>query len=459
MTTVTQNIQQKLSDSKAARWTAMAIVSFTMMCGYFITDVMAPLENMLTTPVKDGGLGWTSAQYGFFTGAYGYINVFLLMLFFGGIILDKMGVRFTGVMSSAFMLVGAAIKWYAISHNFGDSMVFGMPAQVMLAAFGFAVFGMGAEITGITVSKVIVKWFTGHEMALAMGLQVAMARIGTAAALACSVPIANAMGNIAAPILFGTICLCVGLIAYLVYCVMDRKLDKSVQQTTESSKEEGFQMSDLKLIFTNKGFWLITILCLMFYAGVFPFLKFATKLMIFKYNVEPQLAGMIPAMLPFGTILLTPLFGSIYDRIGKGATLMIIGSLMLTVVHVLFALPILNVWWFAIIVMVLLGIAFSLVPSAMWPSVPKIIPMKQLGSAYAIIFYIQNIGLSMVPVLIGWVIEKYSTIQTPDGVTYDYTLPMVIFAIFGLIAIMIALILKKEDRIKNYGLEQSNIKK
>lgn len=459
MTTVTQNMQQKLSDSKAARWTAMAIVSFTMMCGYFITDVMAPLENMLTTSIEDGGLGWSSAQYGFFTGAYGYINVFLLMLFFGGIILDKMGVRFTGVMSSAFMLVGAAIKWYAISHNFGDAMVFGLPAQVALAAFGFAVFGMGAEITGITVSKVIVKWFTGHELALAMGLQVAMARIGTAVALACSVPIANAMGNIAAPILFGTICLCVGLVAYLVYCVMDRKLDKSVQTETNDAAEEGFQMSDLKQIFTNKGFWLITILCLMFYAGVFPFLKFATKLMIFKYNVEPQLAGMIPAMLPFGTILLTPLFGSIYDRIGKGATLMIIGSLMLTVVHVLFALPILNVWWFAIIVMVLLGIAFSLVPSAMWPSVPKIIPMKQLGSAYAIIFYIQNIGLSMVPVLIGWVIEKYSTIQTPDGVTYDYTLPMVIFAVFGLIAILIALMLKKEDSIKNYGLEQSNIKK
>lgn len=459
MTTVTQNIQQKLSDSKAARWTAMAIVSFTMMCGYFITDVMAPLEAMLTTSVEEGGLGWTSAEYGFFSGAYGYINVFLLMLFFGGIILDKMGVRFTGVMSCIFMFVGAAIKWYAISHTFGDATVFGFPTQVALAALGFAIFGMGAEITGITVSKVIVKWFTGHELALAMGLQVAMARIGTAAALACSLPIANAMGDISAPILFGVICLCIGLIAYLVYCVMDRKLDKSAQTAENTEAEEGFQMSDLKRIFTNKGFWLITILCLMFYAGVFPFLKFATKLMIFKYNVEPQLAGMIPAMLPFGTILLTPLFGSIYDRIGKGATLMIIGSALLTLVHVLFALPILNEWWFAIIVMILLGIAFSLVPSAMWPSVPKIIPMKQLGSAYAIIFYIQNIGLSMVPVLIGWVIEKYATIQTAEGVTYDYTLPMIIFAVFGFIAILIAMMLKKEDGIKNYGLEKSNIQK
>lgn len=240
---------------------------------------------------------------------------------------------------------------------------------------------------------------------------------------------------------------------------MDRKLDKSIEASDQSEAEEGFQMSDLKLIFTNKGFWLITLLCTMFYAGVFPFLKFATKLMIYKYQVEPELVGMIPALLPFGTILLTPLFGYVYDRVGKGATLMIIGSVMLTVVHILFALPMLNVWWFAIIVMILLGISFSLVPSAMWPSVPKIIPMRQLGSAYAIIFYIQNIGLSMVPLLIGWVIDTYSTVHTAEGVSYDYTIPMVIFAVFGIIAILLSLMIKKEDRVKHYGLEESNIQK
>jgi MFS family permease len=181
--------------------------------------------------------------------------------------------------------------------------------------------------------------------------------------------------------------------------------------------------------------------------------------MIYKYEVAPDVAGLIPAMLPFGTILLTPVFGSMYDRIGKGATLMIIGSMLLTIVHVLFALPILSYGWFAIIIMILLGIAFSLVPSALWPSVPKIIPMKQLGSAYAIIFYIQNIGLSMVPVLIGWVIEKYSTVESANGITYDYTIPMTIFAVFGVIAIVIAAILKKEDAVKHYGLEESNMKK
>lgn len=456
--TVTQKIQKKLSDSPAARWTALAIVSFTMMCTYFITDVMASLEVILTTPVAEGGLGWTSSDYGFFSGAYGYINVFLLMLFFGGIILDKCGIRFTGTMSCSFMVIGVLLKWYALSHDFGEGTFMGYHLQAVYAALGFAIFGMGAEITGITVSKVIIKWFTGHEVALAMGLQVATARIGTAVALACSLPMARAAGSVSFPVLVGGACICIGLIAYLVYCVMDKKLDQSAESVAEE-KEEGFQLKDLKLIFTSKGFWLITTLCLMFYAGVFPFLKFATKLMIAKYHVEPEIAGLIPAMLPFGTILLTPVFGSLYDRIGKGATLMVIGSVMLTVVHVLFALPLLNVWWFAVIIMVILGIAFSLVPSAMWPSVPKIIPMKQLGSAYAIIFYIQNIGLSMVPLLIGWVIDRYSTIRMPDGtVSYDYTLPMCIFALFGFVAILIAWGLKREDSVKGYGLEQRNMK-
>lgn len=452
-------IYKKLNDSAAARWGALLIVSFTMMCGYFITDVMAPLEDLLTKTPAEGGLGWTSDEYGFFSGAYGYINVFLLMLFFGGIILDKCGVRFTGTMSSSLMLVGALIKWYALDNSFGDAQVFGYPVQVALAALGFAIFGMGAEITGITVTKVIAKWFTGHELALAMGLQVAMARIGTAAALACSLPFANAMGNVSAPVLLGAALLCIGVVSFLVYCVMDRKLDASLAAGAEEQCEEGFSFGDLKLIFTNKGFWLIAILCVLFYSGVFPFLKFATKLMIYKYNVDPELAGLIPAMLPFGTILLTPVFGSMYDRMGKGATLMIIGSLMLTLVHVLFALPILNVWWFAIGIMIILGVAFSLVPSAMWPAVPKIIPMKQLGSAYAIIFYIQNIGLSMVPVLIGSVIQKYATIETAEGVTYDYTIPMAIFAVFGVVAVCVALLLKRIDKTNGYGLEEPNIKK
>ncbi len=446
---MTEIIRKKLSDSRGARWTALVIVAFTMMMGYFITDVMSPLEVLLTLPKADGGLGlgWSSTEYGFFSGAYGYINVFLLMLFFGGIILDKCGIRITGVMSSSLMLIGALIKFYAVSNDFGGTL-FGFHTQVVLASLGFAIFGVGCEITGITVSKVIAKWFTGHELALAMGVQVALARLGTAAALALSLPMAKHFNTVGAPVLFGAVCLLIGLIAFIGYTFMDKRLDASSTLAGDESEEEGgFKISDLKFIFTNKGFWLITLLCLMFYSGVFPFLKFAANLMIVKYNVPQDMAGSIPALLPFGTIFLTPLFGTIYDRIGRGATLMIIGSVMLTLVHILFALPILSYGWFAIIVMIVLGIAFSLVPSAMWPSVPKIIPMRQLGSAYAIIFYIQNIGLSLVPLLMGWVKDKYN----------DYTLMMSIFALFGLVAIIIAITLRHEDKIKQYGLEKANI--
>ena len=507
--TVTQKIQKKLNDSAVARWSALAIVSFTMMMAYFFTDVMGPLEAPLTTKGKlvyfnNGsylaadslmkvstqdiasaedivvgneytikytdkqntpqeetvkvtstidGLGWGSDDYGIFSGAYGYINVFLLMLFFGGIILDKCGIRFTGLMSTSLMFIGAMIKWYAVSRGF-EGEVFGLPTQVATACLGFAIYGMGCEIAGITVTKVIAKWFTGHELALAMGLQVALARVGTACALFFALPLAQHFGIVSAPVMIGASTLCIGMLSYIVYCVMDKKLDASQSAGDgNADSEEQFKMSDLKVIFCNKGFWLITLLCLMFYSAVFPFLKFATNLMIIKYEVSPSLAGIIPGLLPFGTMLLTPIFGSMYDRMGKGATLMLIGSALLTVVHILFALPILNVWWFAVIVMILLGIAFSLVPSAMWPSVPKIIPMKQLGSAYAIIFYIQNIGLSMVPVLIGNVIQS----NTVNGTT-DYTAPMAIFAFFGVVAVIISLLLKGADKKYNYGLEQKNQK-
>lgn len=452
---MTELIRKKLNDSKAARWTALIVVSFTMMCGYFITDVMAPLEDLLIRTY-----GWTSTEYGLFSGAYGWFNVFLIMLILGGIILDKMGVRFTGKMACILMVSGALLKAYAVSSYFpGGGSLFGINSQVLLAGLGFATFGVGVEIAGITVSKIIVKWFTGHELALAMGLQVALARIGTAFAISFSLPLAKHFGAISAPILLGALLLCIGTLSFFVYCVMDRKLDESIESIGQS-KEEGFKLSDIKMIVTNKGFWLIAILCVLFYSGVFPFLKFATKMMIYKYGVEDTLAGYIPSLLPFGTILLTPLFGNLYDRVGKGATLMLIGSFMLIIVHGLFALPILNVWWFATIVMIVLGIAFSLVPSAMWPSVPKIIPQKQLGTAYSLIFWVQNWGLMGVPMIIGWVIDKYAKVVLPDGtITYDYTIPMCVFTGFGVLAVIVALMIKAEDKKKGYGLELPNIKK
>ena len=455
----TKAIQQKLSDSKSARWTALLIVSFTMMFGYFFTDVMSPLEPLLTAAKEDGGLGlgWSSDEYGFFSGAYGYFNVFLLLLFFGGIILDKFGIRFTGIMSTILMFGGALIKWYSVGHDFTGTIAvpfFGTyQTQVVLAALGFSIYGVGCEIAGITVSKVIVKWFTGHELALAMGVQVALARLGTAGALGFALPFAKWMGGVSASVGLGAALLCAGVIVFLVYCVMDKKEDASAA-AVQGEPEEGFKFSDLKVLLTTTGFWYVAVLCLMFYAGVFPFLKFATKLMIFKYGVAEDVAGLIPAMLPFGTIFLTPLFGSIYDKYGKGATLMLIGSVLLTCVHIIFALPF-GTWILAVAVMVVLGIAFGLVPSAMWPSVPKIIPMKLLGTAYALIFYIQNIGLALVPVWIG----KVNQANTGANGVIDYTETMTIFALFGVVAIIISLLLMWEDKRKGYGLQQPNIKK
>ena len=459
-----ETITNTLRDSKAARWTALAVVSFTMLCGYYLSDVMAPLKPML-----EKELLWNSAEYGFFTSAYGWFNVFLVMLILGGIILDKMGVRFTGKMATIVMVIGTAIKYWAIStHSLDTVEILGMKGQVVIAALGFAVFGVGVEVAGITVSKIIVKWFKGKELALAMGLEMATARMGTALALSTSVPLAVAFGKVSAPILVCLIMLCIGMIAFFIYAFMDKKLDKSVAAEADRSgvteSEESFRLADIWFIISNKGWWYIAILCVLFYSSVFPFLKYASDLMVNKFGVDAEFAGSIPALLPFGTILLTPLFGNLYDRKGKGANIMILGSVLLIIVHALFSIPFLNQTPVAIFLIVVLGIGFSLVPSAMWPSVPKIIPEKQLGTAYAMIFWVQNWGLMGVPALIGWVLNKYCITGTRlvDGVqvsNYNYTIPMMIFTGFGVLALIFALLLKAEDKKKGYGLQLPNIKK
>jgi predicted MFS family arabinose efflux permease len=239
---------------------------------------------------------------------------------------------------------------------------------------------------------------------------------------------------------------------------MDKKLDIQDNDGSNASEEDNFRLSDVKLILVNKGFWLIALLCVLFYSCVFPFLKFATDLMINKYGVAEEFAGILPGLIPFGAIILTPLFGGVFDKKGKGATLMIIGAGLLLFVHALFSVPFLNSWLLAVVLMIVLGIGFSLVPSAMWPSVAKIIPEKQLGSAYALIFYIQNIGLMGVPFLIGKVLENFCKLPAVNGKpAYDYTLVMVIFSVFAALSIFVAIALKREDKKKGYGLEQKNI--
>ncbi|NCB18122.1 MAG: MFS transporter [Bacteroidia bacterium] len=458
-----KNQSVQLRDSAPMRWLMLLLVALTMFAAYVASDIFSPLQTMLERHNQ-----WNPSEYGWFAGSYSIFNVFLGMLIFGGIILDRKGIRFSGILSSILMVVGIGIKYWAVTDQslLGNSMMFlgdEYKMQVVWAVVGFGIFGVGAEVAGITVSKSIVKWFKGKELALAMGMQLSLARLGSAAALAFSPMIASRYGNVSTPVLFGFVLLILGLLSFIIYSVYDKKLDVQIK-AEETEPEESFNMKDLKAVLNNKGFWLIAILCVVFYSAVFPFLKYAAGLMEFKFGVDPKLSGLIPSMLPFGAIVLTPLFGRIYDKIGHGADLMIGGSFLLVSVHILFAMPFIDQWWMAIILMILLGIAFSMVPSAMWPSLAKIMPERQLGTTYALTFYIQNIGLMLVPIMVGNVLNKYSIVGTivKDGVTvnqYDYTLTMSIFAAICSLAIVVSLLLKFMDKKMGYGLQYANMEK
>ena len=444
-----------LNDSPVARWTVLFIVATAMMMGYLVNDIMSPLETLLEMPRSQGGLGWTPSDYGFFSGAGSFINVFLLMLFFSGIILDKMGIRFTGTLACSLMVLGTLIKYYAVTADLDDTIHYSLftihlPPSVAMASLGFAIFGVGYEMTGITVSKAMVRWFTGHELALAMGLQLAMARFGTAAALSISAPIARHF-TLSAPLLVALAFLIIGLLAFLVFCVMDRRLDKPSDYSENSESSESsdeFRWGDILVTLRNPGFWLITLFCVLFYSAVSPFLKFSTKLMVMKYGVDPDLAGFFSSIAPFGTILMTPLFGLVYDKYGKGVTLVITGALMLAAVHFGFSLP-MHSSTIAIALMVVLSIGYSLAPAALWPCVPKIIPLKCLGTAYSMIFFIQNFGRAIIPMFVGRANETDPT----------YTTSMLIFGFTALGAAMIAITMWYVDKRKGYGLQLPNIRK
>jgi MFS family permease len=444
-----------IRESKLKRWTALALVSFTMLAAYMMTDLLSPLMDLLRETK-----GWNADEFGWYMSAYGWFNVFLGMLLIGGIILDKKGVRFTGLTSAGLMVIGSVIQYYAVVETFdSNQLIWGYKIQVFYGALGYALFAVGAETAGITVSKILVRWFKGKELALAMGVQVGIARIGTFFALVIPLPFAKYFNppSVSAPLLLGTVLVLIGLFTFFVYTFMDKKLEREENGMNEEP-EEGFRLSDLVFIVKNKGFWLIATLCLLFYSCVFPFLKFATSFMIHKFQVPEELAGDIPGMLPFGTLLLTPVFGNIYDKKGKGATIMVIGALLLVAVHLLFAIPGLDHWAVAVVLMIILGIAFSLVPSAMWPSLAKIIPEKQLGSAYAMTFFIQNIGLAGVPLLIGKVLQNYCIVsQTGEKITYDYTLPEILFTGIALLSLLVAIALKVVSKNTGYGLEEPNI--
>ncbi|WP_238314504.1 MFS transporter [Segatella albensis] len=410
--------------STMRRWTVLFLVAIIMMMGYIFWDIVSPLATQLKAPLSEGGMAWTATEYGFYAGSYSILNIFLLMLFFGGIILDKFGIRFTGLLATGSMFLGSIINYLAITMispleevNVWFTMFGLIPehvkAQVLVAALGFGLFGMGCDITGITISKIVTKWFTGHELASAMGVQVALARLGTASAISISPIIAQHFG-ISAPILAGSAILAIGLFLFIVYCIMDKKFDDNSQKETKADQEEGFHLHDILAVLRNPGFWLIALICVFFYSSIRPFMKFATDILVNKYAINSVTAGWVVSIIPYGTIILTPLFGTIFDKSGKGGILMAIGCGILTLGHIMLTLPTLNATWISTLIMLMIGIAFSLVPSALWPSIPKLIPLKQLGTAYSIIYYIQNLGLMLVPIWVGDVIDRNTSSSAPS---------------------------------------------
>lgn len=542
-----------LRDKAWARWTALGLLAFAMFCSYVFMDVLSPIKDLLQSD-----RGWDSTAFGTMQGSETFLNVFVFFLIFAGIILDKMGVRFTAVLSGAVMLVGASINWYALTEGFiGSSLDVwftnhlnyipgfdelgvspfyeGMPASAKLSAIGFMIFGCGVEMAGITVSRGIVKWFKGREMALAMGSEMALARLGVATCMIFSPMFANMGGtvDVSRSVAFGVVLLMIALIMFIVYFFMDRKLDAQSGEAEE--KDDPFKISDLGKILSSLGFWLVALLCVLYYSAIFPFQKYAVnmlqcniefsplpegsfwatdtvtyiqyvimlivaatafagnfakqkgrKILLFAISIlslvlycwmgyEKQSAGAIFAVFPLLAVGITPILGKFVDYKGKAATMLVLGSLLLIACHLTFAfvLPLFKGnaaggVILAYITILVLGASFSLVPASLWPSVPKLVDSKIIGSAYALIFWIQNIGLWLFPMLIGKVLTSTNTdieaqvaagemTQEVASVSYDYTWALVMLACLGVAALLIGLYLKIVDRKKHLGLELPNV--
>ena len=532
-----------LRDNATMRWIALLLLALAMFCSYIFMDILSPIKDLMQTE-----RGWDSLAFGTMQGAETFLNVFVFFLIFAGIILDKMGVRFTAVLSGAVMLVGGIIKYYAISESFigsgaetwfnnnlnyiplfdelGVSPFYrGMPASAKLAALGFMIFGCGTEMAGITVSRGIVKWFKGRETALAMGSEMALARLGVATCMIFSPYFARLGGtiNVSRSVAFGVVLLCIALIMFVVYFFMDKKLDAQTGEAEE--KDDPFKISDIGKILSSLGFWLVALLCVLYYSAIFPFQKYAVNMLQCNLTLTEPAAGSfwagdtvtivqyiimlvvavcsfasnfskkksmkfglmaiavvalvvycymgymrgtaetIFAVFPLLAVAITPILGSYVDNKGKAASMLVWGSILLVVCHLTFAFilpkasassPVGGVI-VAYLTILVLGASFSLVPAALWPSVPKLVDEKIIGSAYALIFWIQNIGLWLFPLLIGKVLENTNP-GVDDPLKLNYTWPLVMLACLGVAALLIGLYLKVVDKKKHLGLEEPNIK-
>ena len=538
---MSQTIQKTLRDSAAMRWTALLLLALAMFCSYIFMDILSPIKDLMQEQ-----RGWDSTAFGTLQGSEVFLNVFAFFLIIAGIILDKMGVRFTAVLSAVVMLVGACLKWYAVSDAFigrgleqwftdnlnyiplfdelGVSPFYkGMPASAKFAACGFMLFGCGCEMAGITVSRGIVKWFKGREVALAMGSEMALARLGVATCMIFSPFFARLGGvvSVSRSVAFGVVLMCIALIMTIVYFVMDQKLDAQTGEAEE--KDDPFRISDIGKILSDLGFWLVALLCVLYYSAIFPFQKYAVNMLQCNLMLTPpsadsfwasptvtivqyvimlvvaaagfasnfqkkanlkygllalsiislvtycymgymrQSAESIFAVFPLLAVLITPILGSYVDHKGKAASMLVLGSLLLIMCHLTFAfvLPMFKGSTvggivIAYITILVLGASFSLVPASLWPSVPKLVNAKVIGSAYALIFWIQNIGLWLFPLLIGKVLDATNPGVT-DPTQFDYTAPLVMLACLGVAALLLGFALKVVDRKRGLGLEKPNI--
>lgn len=550
---MSDQIKTTLRDSAAMRWTVLLFLAFAMFCSYIFMDILSPIKDLMQST-----RGWDSTAFGTMQGSETFLNVFVFFLIFAGIILDKMGVRFTAVLSGAVMLVGATINWYAVTESFMGSdleiwftnnlnyipgfdelgispFYLGMPASAKLSAVGFMIFGCGVEMAGITVSRGIVKWFKGREMALAMGSEMALARLGVATCMIFSPVFARLGGviDVSRSVAFGVVLLMIALIMFIVYFFMDKKLDAQTGEAEE--KDEPFKISDLGKILSSGGFWLVALLCVLYYSAIFPFQKYAVNmlqcnltftevdpnsfwatntvtiiqyvimlvvaaaafasnfskkaamkygllvvavvaLVVFCYmGYKRQSAETVFAVFPLLAVGITPILGNYVDHKGKAATMLIMGSVLLIACHLTFAFILpefrgnaVGGFLVAYLTILVLGASFSLVPASLWPSVPKLVDSNIIGSAYALIFWIQNIGLWLFPMLIGKVLDQtnpelvaqlQSGVITPDqaATAYDYTAPLVMLACLGVAALILGFVLKVVDKKKGYGLELPNI--
>ncbi len=455
---MTQTLTQKMNDKWYLRWGALILIASMMFFAYMFVDVMSPLKSLI-----EQERGWSSSTFGTYAASEYFLNVFVFFLIVAGIILDKMGIRFTGLLSASLMVLGACIKYVGITDWFQTtefcawlgSWWTSFPASAKVASLGFMIFGCGCEMAGTTVSKAIAKWFEGKEMALAMGMEMAIARLGVFAVMWLAPMVSGWFDqSVVAPVAFCTVLLIIGLLNYAIFVLMDQKFDKQLiasGEKKEEASEEEFQIKDLGKIFSSKMFWLVALLCVLYYSAIFPFQRYAPNFLEVTLGIDAESAARLFSCFPILAMCLTPFLGALLDFKGKGATMLMVGAVIMIACHLSFAflLPMFPSKGLALLLVVTLGVSFSLVPAALWPSVPKIIDSKILGSAYCVIFWIQNIGLCLVPLLIGTVLDA----------TGSYVAPMVIFSSFGVLAFIMSFYLKIEDKKKGYGLELPNIKK